>query len=187
MEFQGNRVFNVEAKYIDTPTNDEFVTIWRNKLDNKYYGRRADGTDEPIGGGASVGVDCFNQKINGPFDTNDVPSTFGQCFIDLPAGDYIFDLDVTAKRTSLLNPFGQTVAEIRINTNIGPNVDPSDILLESRESYLNLASTDESYSIHLMTGKVQVGGQFTFKAAFWDGLDGDMNVRNIMMRAIKIA
>ena len=48
MDFQGNRVFNVEERYISNPENDEFVTIYRNKLDNKYYGRRANGVNEPL-------------------------------------------------------------------------------------------------------------------------------------------
>lgn len=42
-------VFNVEPQYIKTPVNDEFVQIYRNELDNKYYGRRASGVDELIG------------------------------------------------------------------------------------------------------------------------------------------
>lgn len=64
MQYQGNRVFNVESKYIDTPQNPEFVTIWRNKLDGKYYGRKSDGTDEPINTiGPSDKNFVFNQLV----------------------------------------------------------------------------------------------------------------------------
>jgi len=48
MDYQGNRVFNVEPQYISNPENDEFVTIYRNKTDGLYYGRRKNGTDEPL-------------------------------------------------------------------------------------------------------------------------------------------
>jgi hypothetical protein len=184
VESKIGRVFNVNPNYISNPENNEFISIYRNKLDNKYYGRRSDGVDEPLGG---VSVDCFNKKINGPFDTNDTPSTFGECFLNLESGDYIFDLDVTSKVTSLENPAGQIVAEIRINTTQEPNVDPGDQIIESRQSLINLGSTDDSYNLHLMSGKVQVSGSFTFKAAFWDGSENsDMNISNVMMRAIKI-
>lgn len=64
MEYQGNRVFNVEPKYIDTPTYSEFITIFRNKNDGKYYGRKSDGTDEPISDtGPSDKNFVFNQVI----------------------------------------------------------------------------------------------------------------------------
>jgi hypothetical protein len=50
MESKVGRVFNVNPNYISNPENNEFISIYRNKLDNKYYGRRSDGVDEPLGG-----------------------------------------------------------------------------------------------------------------------------------------
>lgn len=186
--FLSNQALNTNQGNDNVPNganNPPHILLWdfvENKI--QWVNSLTNIVERELSGGAAV--DSFNKKINGPFDTNDVPNTFGQCFIDLEAGDYIFDVDVTAKRTSLLDPIGQTVAEIRINTTQGPNVDPGDQLIETRESFINLGATDESYSMHLMSGKVQVSGPFTFKAAFWDGIDGAMSVENIMMRAIKI-
>lgn len=56
-------IFNIEPKYVETPVNNEFVTIWRNSLDNKYYGRKSDGTDELISGVSSDSNFVFNQLV----------------------------------------------------------------------------------------------------------------------------
>lgn len=195
MESKVGRVFNVEAKYITNPENAEFITIWRNKLDNKYYGRRSDGVDEPLGGGASVGVDCFEKQIAGPFDTNDVPDTFGECFMYLNDGTYIFDVDFSFRRQPLsLNAPGNNIAEIRTNIiNDDDIVMPTDVIQKARTSKdSSLDNTEDIVSVHLMTGKIQLINQSdptlnVFKASFSDSYDFSMQVLNITMRAIKIS
>ncbi len=46
---QDSIVYNTTSQYIQTPTIDEKVRIWRSSVNDHYYGRRHDGTDELIG------------------------------------------------------------------------------------------------------------------------------------------
>jgi len=188
------RVFNVESKYITNPESNEFITIWRNKLDNKYYGRRSDGVDEPLGGGASIGVDCFEKQINGPFDTVDESSTFSECFMYLEDGTYIFDVDYNFRRLpGSVSPPSSIVTEIRTNIiNDDIIVMPTDVIQKTRiSSNSSLNNFNDEVSVHLMTGKIELTNQSypsfnVFKASFVDASDQDMQVLNISMRAIKI-
>lgn len=58
------RIFNVKPSFITNPEDNEFVTIYRNKDDGKYYGRRSNGTDEEIGAGVNDKNFVFQQIVN---------------------------------------------------------------------------------------------------------------------------
>jgi len=76
---QASRLFNVDSSYIENPENDEFVTIYRNKVNGNYYGRLANGTDEQINGGSAApgwqldGNTVGAEKWFGTVDNFDVP------------------------------------------------------------------------------------------------------------------
>ena len=70
MNYEGNRIFNVEPSYISTPESSEFVTIFRNKLDGLYYGRKSDGTDEPLS--PNIKVNISNTIFVDPIYGNDI-------------------------------------------------------------------------------------------------------------------
>lgn len=180
------RVFNVESKYITNPESNEFITIWRNKLDNKYYGRRSDGVDEPLGGGGSI--DCFDKLTDIQFLLTDEPSTFNECYLVLEPGNYIFDVDYNCAKGDEI-PIGGCNGIIC--TNLNPlliNNDNSDVVhreIGFNPSYFN--ENGSSSTAHLMTGKLSFNQQFVFKAKFVDASgSGNINVGSIFIRAIKI-
>lgn len=184
MEFQGNRVFNVEGKYIDTPTNDEFVTIWRNKLDNKYYGRRANGTDELIGGSPGSGIEVFVNQINNVFDLQEVPTSYNTCFILLQPGKYVFD--VVCNFRCLTNAFYTLGAFY--NTDNSQNSSPGDVEISSRSYQHTDIANGVRASTSIMSGTIDIASPFSFKSLF--SIDSvptlSDEVTNITMRAIKI-
>jgi len=73
MQSQASRLFNVDPSNITTPENDEFVTIFRNKLDGIYYGKRASGVIEPLIGVSSPSKGIFN-NTGSPFSDSDFSS-----------------------------------------------------------------------------------------------------------------
>jgi len=187
MDYQGNRAFNVEPKYISNPDNDEFVTIYRNKLDNKYYGRRKNGTDEPLGDGGSGSIEVFSKQINGGFDLTNDQDTFNQCFIqNLQPGTYIFD----AVGTFRCLDAGFYNFEAITNTDNSINVSPGDVSLNWRDTFHGPSFVDGTRPcVSIITGPIVMASAFSFKIAASKTLVlGPSNeIVNITMRATKIA
>lgn len=64
MQSINGRIFNIKPGYVKTPEDNEFITIFRNKDDGKYYGRKSDGSNELIGGPGSADKNfVFNQVV----------------------------------------------------------------------------------------------------------------------------
>ena len=186
MDFQGNRVFNVEERYISNPENDEFVTIYRNKLDNKYYGRRANGVNEPLASNVGGSIEVFSKQINGGFDLTNDQDTFNQCFIqNLQPGTYIFD--VVASFRCLDTGFYTLEALTNVDNSI--NVSPGDISIGVRDAFHGPNLIDGTRPcVSIITGPIVIASVFSFKAAASKTLVlGVSNeLINVTMRATKI-
>jgi len=63
MQSINGRIFNIKPGYVKTPEDNEFITIFRNKDDGKYYGRKSDGSDELISGPGSADKNFVFQQI----------------------------------------------------------------------------------------------------------------------------
>jgi hypothetical protein len=75
MQSINGRIFNIKPGYVKTPEDNEFITIFRNKDNGKYYGRKSDGSNELIGGTRYVesvtgdgvnNIDPFNPILTFP-------------------------------------------------------------------------------------------------------------------------
>jgi len=140
------RVFNVESKYITNPESNEFITIWRNKLDNKYYGRRSDGTDEllapdvPVNVGNTIYVDSVYgdnaAAVDGGIYDQRYPflTIFG-ALSSASAGDIIYLRKGIYSQTTISNPIADFYLEAGA---VVRNISNPDTFVRSDGDVLNI-------------------------------------------------
>lgn len=140
------RVFSVDPKYISDPESSEFITIFRNQLDGKYYGRRSDGTDEllaqdvPVNVGNTIYVDSVygdnTAAVEGGIYDQRYPflTIFG-ALAQASAGDIIYVRKGTYSQGTISNPVADFYLEAGA---IVQNLSSPDVFLKSDGGTLNI-------------------------------------------------
>ena len=125
----------------------------------------------------------------GTYNLTPTPTVYGNNYIVLPAGTYMFDLeyDYNMNNTSGAT-FGVSLFEIRTNTNTAlVGVDASDVIVKQRETKAASGSTPAGDNINqtIKTEAVTINSSFIVKSSA-SIPTGSQVVGNFSLRAFKI-
>lgn len=144
-----------------------------------------------ISGGTSSSVEVFSayESQVSNIDINDTQEVYGDGYIVLQAGSYIFDCDFEYYPSIDGINFGSCLVELRTNTN--PSliaVSPSDVIQKSKNMFIKTPTyTDGVIVGHIMTGKLTFNAPFVIKVSFVDTADLGTAINRILLRAIKLS